>query len=252
MSQFGNLYAQYYDLLYLDKDYRAEVNYINSLIRSHLPQAASILDLGCGTGRHAELFCEQGYTVHGIDLSVDMLLKAEQRRVGKENKLSFSHSDIQSTNLNKKYDVVASLFHVMSYQNSNQELINAFDVARKHLVDGGLFIFDFWYGPAVLLDLPTTRVKRLENNSVKVIRYAEPVLHVQQNIVDVNYEIMMLDKKLNQADIIHEQHKMRYLFDTELEIICQNVGFSVLDKFLWLSKESPSFNSWNVVWVVQK
>ena len=36
----------------------------------------------------------------------------------------------------KKFDVVVSLFHVMSYQNSNSELFKAFEVAKKHLKDG--------------------------------------------------------------------------------------------------------------------
>ncbi len=44
---------------------------------------------------------------------------------------------------------------------------------------------------------------------------------------------------------------MRYLFDTELELICEQVGFQVLDKYEWMSNKSPSFNSWNVVWILK-
>ena len=73
-----------------------------------------------------KLFCDKGFNVHGIDLSEDMLKIAELRRKGKEDKLSFSHSNISELNLNKKFDVVVSLFHVMSYQNSNDELIKCF------------------------------------------------------------------------------------------------------------------------------
>ena len=79
-------------------------------------------------GSHAEIFCDKGYKVHGIDLSEDMLKTAETRRRGKEERLTFTHSNIQDLNLNKEFDVVVSLFHVMSYQNSNNELIKAFDV----------------------------------------------------------------------------------------------------------------------------
>ena len=142
-----------------------------------------------------ELLCDKGYSIHGIDLSEDMLKIAETRRKDKEEKLSFSHSNIQELNLYKKFDVVVSLFHVMSYQNSNEELIKAFEVAKNHLEDDGVFIFDFWYGPAVLTDLPTTRVKRLENESIKVTRLAEPVLYARDNIVDVNYDVFIEDKK---------------------------------------------------------
>ena len=251
MNQFGNLYSQYYDLLYSDKDYSAEVGYINNLIQANNKNINTLLDMGCGTGKHAELFCNKGYTVHGIDLSEDMLKIAENRRIGKENKLSFSHSNIQNLSLNKKFDVVVSLFHVMSYQNSNSELFKAFEVAKKHLKDGGIFIFDFWYGPAVLTDLPTNKIKRLENGNIKVTRLAEPILNAQKNIVDVNYDIFIENKETKEVIEKKELHKMRYFFDTELEFICESIGFKILNKYEWLSYKKPDFSSWNVVWIIK-
>lgn len=252
MNQFGHLYAQYYDLLYRDKDYVAEVEYINGLIKTYKDDASTILDLGCGTGKHAELLCDAGYRVHGIDISVDMLEVAAQRRLGKESQLSFSHDNIQKLALNQNFDAVISLFHVMSYQNSNPELMNAFQVAKEHLVNGGIFVFDFWYAPAVLTDLPTTRIKRLENESIRVTRLAEPVIHPQENIVDVNYDVFIQDKKTLEVVEKKELHKMRYLFDTELELICEQIGFEILNKFKWMNETSPSLDSWNVVWVLRK
>lgn len=251
MNQFGELYSQYYDLLYSDKDYSSEVSYIDSLIKSSKANSKSLLDMGCGTGKHASLLCDKGYIVHGIDLSEDMLKIAKTRISGKEDKLSFSHSNIQELSLNKKFDVVVSLFHVMSYQNSNDELIKAFEVAKNHLNDEGVFIFDFWYGPAVLTDLPTTRVKRLENESIKVTRLAEPVLHANENIVDVNYDVFIEDRKTKEIVEKKELHKMRYFFDTELELICKQVGFKLEKKYEWMSSKNPNFNSWNVVWVIK-
>ena len=52
MSQFG-LYSKYYNLLYADKDYAGEARYVDSIIRRHTPRAATMLELGCGTGRYA-------------------------------------------------------------------------------------------------------------------------------------------------------------------------------------------------------
>lgn len=251
MSQFGYLYSQYYDLLYSDKDYKSEVEYVDSLIKANTNKAKTLLDMGCGTGKHAELFCDKGYKVHGIDLSEDMLKIAETRRIGKEDRLSFSHSNIQELNLDKKFDVVVSLFHVMSYQNSNEGLIKAFEVTKNNLSDGGVFIFDFWYGPAVLSEKPATRIKRLENESIKVTRLAEPVLHSQKNIVDVNYDVFIENKVSKEVLEKKELHKMRYFFDTELEMVCETVGFEVVNKYEWMSDKNPDFNSWNVVWIVK-
>ena len=251
MNQFGDLYSQYYDLLYSDKDYIGEVEYVDSLIKANSNKVKTLLDMGCGTGKHAELFCDKGYKVHGIDLSEDMLKIAETRRIGKEDKLSFSHSNISELNLDKKFDVVVSLFHVMSYQNSNEELIKAFEVAKNHLNNDGIFIFDFWYGPAVLTDKPVTRIKRLEDERIKVTRLAEPVLHAGKNIVDVNYDIFIEDKVSKEVVEKKELHKMRYFFDSELEMICKQVDFKVIQKYEWVSNKNPDFNSWNVVWVIK-
>ncbi|MGO8176209.1 SAM-dependent methyltransferase, partial [Rhizobium ruizarguesonis] len=63
------------------------------------------------------------------------------------------------------------------------------ETVSNHLEDGGIFIFDFWYGPAVLWQRPSTRVKRLENDEISVVRVAESVVHDAENIVDVNYTI---------------------------------------------------------------
>ena len=251
MKQFGNIYSQYYDLLYSDKNYSGEVDYIIKLIKENSNEAKTLLDMGSGTGKHAELFCNNGYIVHGIDLSEDMLKIAKNRIKDKEDKLSFSHSKIQELDLNKKFDVVVSLFHVMSYQNSNNELIKAFEVAKNHLKDDGIFIFDFWYGPAVLKDLPVTRIKRLVNEKIKVTRIAEPVICPDENVVDVNYDVFIKDMDSKKIIEKEELHKMRYFFDTELDLTCKQVGFVTKQKYEWLSDKNPDFNSWSAVWIVK-
>ena len=58
--------------------------------------------------------------------------------------------DITNVNLNKEFDNIISLFHVVSYLTSNYDIKNLFLNANKHLKKGGLFIFDIWYSPAVL------------------------------------------------------------------------------------------------------
>ena len=60
-------YAHYYDLLYCDKDYDGEVKFINGLIQEHAPKARCLLELGCGTGIHAEKFTRRNYIVHDVN-----------------------------------------------------------------------------------------------------------------------------------------------------------------------------------------
>jgi len=62
-------YARYYDLLYHDKDYASDAEYVAGLIHKFHPAASSILELGSGTGKHALLLARKGFEVHGVELS---------------------------------------------------------------------------------------------------------------------------------------------------------------------------------------
>jgi SAM-dependent methyltransferase len=249
MSVFGN-YSRYYNLLYQDKDYQGEIEFVHDLIGRHAPGAQTILDLGCGTGRHDVLLAEKGYAMTGVDMSEEMIAVARQAadRIGSEKPgpPTFYQGDIRSFRLDQKFDVVISLFHVMSYQTTNDDFIAAMQTARDHLKPGGIFIFDFWYGPAVLTDRPVVRVKKLEDDQIQVMRMAEPVMHANKNLVDVNYTVWIKDKKSRQTEKIRETHKMRYWFLPEIANMLPEADFEVLEKGEWMSRKEPGFDTWGV------
>jgi hypothetical protein len=47
MSVFGAQYASYYDLFYADKDYPAEVVFVQDVIHRYNPRANLLLEFGC-------------------------------------------------------------------------------------------------------------------------------------------------------------------------------------------------------------
>lgn len=220
MNQVFDAYAAYYDLLYRDKDYAAEAEYVAGHIRRYMPKAKRILELGCGTGAHAEYLARMGFMIHGVDISRAMLARAEQRKASLPSdlatRITFALDDVRTVRTGKTYDVVISLFHVMSYQTTNADLHAMFETASVHLQSEGLFLFDFWYGPAVLIQKPEVRVKRLEDEEIKVTRIAEPVMHFNENVVDVNYTMFIEIKATGRIEQIKEMHRMRYLFLPEL------------------------------------
>lgn len=249
MNLVFDTYARYYDLLYQDKDYFAEAEYVASSIRTYAPQAKRILELGCGTGAHAEQLARLGYAVYGVDMSEAMLARAEARKVALPAevaaRMSFGYGDVRSVRTAKTYDVVVSLFHVMSYQTTNADIAAAFETAAVHLSQGGVFLFDFWYGPAVLIQRPDVRIKRLEDEEIKVTRIAEPAMHVNQNVVDVNYTVFIELKEGGQVEQVREMHRMRYLFLPELSQFLLNEGFEVLSQHQWMSNQAPDETAWS-------
>ncbi len=248
-------YSCYYDLLYRDKDYAGEAAYLTSHLRRHVPHAGHILELGCGTGAHAEHLVRMGYAVHGVDQSESMLAQAATRRSGlpaeTAARLSFGRGDVRTVRTGATYEAVISLFHVMSYQTTNADLQAAFATAAAHLRPGGLFVFDFWYGPAVLAQQPEVRVKRLADDRIEVTRIAEPVMHENENVVDVNYTVFIDDKASGGVKRVQETHRMRYLFLPELALL-RGVAFEERSTHAWMSTDTLSARSWSGIQVLAR
>lgn len=254
MPVFGE-YSRYYNLLYKDKDYEGEAAYIHGLIQRNRPGAASVLDLGCGTGRHDLLLAEKGYAVTGVDMSEEMLAVANSCLPAFDERsvpVRFVQGDVRTVRLGQKFDAVISLFHVMSYQTANVDLQNAFMTACEHLDRGGVFIFDCWFGPAVLTDRPTVRVKRLEDEETQIVRLAEPAMHPEENIVDVNYHILIRDKKDGTVRELKERHRMRYLFRPEVAFLLEQCGFALEGCGEFMTGNRAGFDTWNTVFVGRK
>lgn len=248
-SQVFSDYARYYDLLYRDKDYGAEAEYVAGMIRKYQPSTRSILELGSGTGIHASLLAKKGYTVHGIERSREMLARSltmTEKMNPEHGQLTFSHGDIRDVRLNKHFDAVISLFHVISYQATNEDVKAAFDTARHHLKPGGIFIFDIWYGPAVLTWRPEVRVKRMTDETTEITRLAEPVLHPNENRVDVNYRVFVRDLVTQAVSELKETHTMRYFFRPEIELWAILSGFTVQGAEEWCSAKPIGTTTWGV------
>lgn len=238
-----NEYARYYDLLYRDKNYKDEVEYIHRLIQDNVPGAHTILNLGCGSGRHDRYLADLGYMVTGVDFSEEMLSSARNAAKGSAQ-LDYVSGDVCKVRLGKRYDVVVSLFHVMSYQVTNADLKAAFATACAHMNPEGLFIFDCWYGPGVLSDRPAVRLKELEDDIITVTRIAEPVMHPDKDVVDVNYRVFIKDKVSGNIHDLRETHRMRYMFIPEINEYLACSGLQPVFYCRWMENNAPDDATW--------
>jgi SAM-dependent methyltransferase len=247
MKIFDN-YSNYYNLLYKDKDYSIEANYVRNLIKKYGVDVKTILDLGCGTGKHAKQLTEYEFTVTGIDQSEEMV------RIAKEQNptLDFFQGDIRTARLNKKFDTAVSLFHVMNYQTTNDDIITSFKTVNTHLKDNGIFIFDSWYGPAVLSDRPTVRVKRMENELIDVKRTSKPQLDLNSNRVNIKFDIEIKNKNTEKTETINEIHNIRYFFYPEIEFFLRTTGFKLLHVEEWMTGNDLDDKTWYCCFIAQK
>lgn len=248
MSSFQN-YSAYYNLLYKDKDYRAESLYIHELIQAWNPGAKTILNLGCGTGKHDFLLAELGYELVSVDLS-ETMIEIAQAENGHSN-IEYHVGDVRNFEIVKSFDAVVSLFHVMSYQATEQDLLAAFQTAKKHLATGGVFIFDCWYGPGVEADPPKRVLKQVENEKIRVRRKTTPIQLPEQHMVKVQFDVE-IEKKGEEIEphtstCFQEIHPMRYWFNEEIQAIAGKVGLSQVQYYKWMTHDKPLPNDWYTV-----
>lgn len=248
-------YSEYYDILYNDKDYASEAGFIDTIIKKYRPNAKSILNLGCGTGTHDFLLAQKGYDITGIDCSGSNIKKANSKLTDIDkfkNCLEFHEGDVRIYRANKTYDIVISLFHVISYQITNSDLKSVFETVKIHLNNNGLFIFDCWYGPAVLHVRPETRIKRVESKDTRIIRIAEPEIFPNENKVHVKYHVFVIDKVTNNVTEIRETHPMRYLFKPEIDELVSVSGLNTLECAEWMTDNPLGLNTWKAYFVATK
>lgn len=243
-------YAYYYNAFYRDKNYRAEAEQVNLLLKKYGKDVKRIINFGCGTGKHDMELTGMGYQCMGIDMSQMMIDIARENTSGREN-IDFSVADIRQYKTSAQYDAVISLFHVMSYQNTNEDILKAFRSARAALSTGGTFLFDVWYGPGVLSDKPTLRVKEIQDDQYRLIRIARPVMHDKTSVVDVCYEILVIDKRTGETKTISEVHSMRYFFRPELESYLEKAGFELIDNLDCATLEATDYDSWTSYFVAR-
>lgn len=231
---FCETYSNAYDLLYKDKDYEAECNFLEEIFDKYDLNVKTILELGCGTGGHLIPLAKREYRVTGVDYSPHMLKHAREKIKQENIKAELIEGDICSIDLGRRFDAVISMFAVMSYQTTNEKISSVCRVASKHLNRPGVFIFDGWYGPGVLTNRPAPAVKKVKVDKREIVRFTEPVLDTFLHTVKINFKVWAIEDKqiISKED---EVHIMRYFFPQEMAYYLQIAGFDQINFFPFMN-----------------
>jgi SAM-dependent methyltransferase len=246
-TEVFDAYGRYYDLLYRDKDYAAEIDYIDRLLARHGLTGRQVLELGSGTGKHGRLLAERGYRVTGIERSAAMVAQAKPAEG-----FFCQQGDIRTLRLGRHFHAVLALFHVISYQVTNAEVQAVLAGAAEHLSPGGLLVFDVWYSPAVYAQKPQVRIKRLAGEGLEITRIAEPELYPNDNRVDVCYSLFVRNTATGAVETFTETHPMRHFSLPELDLLAAGAGFVRLTAEEFLSGNPPGADTWGLCLVLRK
>jgi SAM-dependent methyltransferase len=240
-------YANYYDLLYEDKNYEEECDFIEEALKKYSGvKVASILELGSGTGGHAIPLAKRKYQITGIDASEGMLNRARQKAGLLGLKMDLQLCDIRNFEFGRKFDAIICMFAVLNYITQTSDIVKTLLNVKKHLNKGGLFIIDIWNGLAVMRILPSTRVKIIERDKTKIIRTVEPELDAVNHLCHNHYTMLVLEKD-RVVEEIKETHVIRYFFPQEIKYYLEQTGFEVLKMCEFPKMDGPvNENVWNI------
>jgi len=192
--------AHVYDLLYSFKDYEGESRDLVALIRERNPNAASLLDVACGTGKHLELLRTTFVDLAGVDLDPGLLEIARDRLPG----AALTQADMRTFDLGRTFDAVTCLFSSVGYLRDDEELAEAVGRMAAHLTPGGVLIIDGWVRPDAWW--PGTHVQALAETAdgIAAARVARTWRDGDRTVLDMRYLIATADGGFEQEQEIHE------------------------------------------------
>ena len=251
---FGQPYAHQYDALYGEKNYPAECDAVEELLRRHAKGPThALLDLGCGTGTHALLLAQRGYAVTGVDRSPAMLGLARKKAESADTRLIatppvFDQGDLRTTRLGRTFDAALMMFAVLGYQTTDADVSAAMRTVAAHLRPGGVFICDLWYGPAVLAIGTSDRARVIDGPGGQLHRTSSGAIDRAHHTCRVDFRTWRVVGG-ETIDESAESHTMRYFFQDELEKFFDAAGLDACAMHPFENLDArPTESNWSV-WV---
>lgn len=225
-------YAKIFDVIYKDKDYQAECDFLEKIFKRYSKKPIhKILDIACGTGNHIIPLAQKGFDVAAQDKSYDMLRIAKRKCRNKNLKISFMGCfPMQQFNPKKKFDAVIAMFSSIDYVVKLKEVKKTFLNIHNCLRKNGLLVFDFWNKNCVEKYFMPYKRKVFQKGNEKVVRISKTSLNRKASVANVNF---ICDYFVNKKHVakINELHKVKYYEVSHIQRLLESSGFHVLGVF---------------------
>ena len=133
-------YGETYDKESFTQGTAGEVEFLLKEINHD--KSKRILDVGCGTGRHAIELAKLGYKITGVDLSNSQLKRAKEKAASANVNIDFQLMDARYVNFVAEFDLVMMIcegaFPLMEADDMNYKILQN---AERALKFGGKLVF---------------------------------------------------------------------------------------------------------------
>lgn len=208
-----------YDLIYSEfKDFQAEAGQVAALLRARCPRATRILDVGCGTGRHAAVLTDDhGFSVDGLDLESGFLDIARERCP----RGNFFRGDMASFDLGRTYDAVVCLFSSVGYVRTLERLKLTFRSMFRHVNSEGILVIEPWFTPDRFTS-GSLYLKSVDCDGLKIARMTRS--EVRDRISWIEFHYLVGDPE--EIRHLREVHELGLFTGDEMEAGLREAGFS--------------------------
>jgi SAM-dependent methyltransferase len=161
--------SSFYHQLYANRDEKEAAGFIDELINELQPATDStMLDLGCGNGRHSKYLVSKGFEVAGIDLAASSIRQAKRWQT---EKLHFYVHDMRVPFGKNSFDYVFNFFTSFGYFDDPSEDRKVVKNIHSALKPGGVLVMDYINSVYAEKKLVPAEVKDIDGIIYKITRW---------------------------------------------------------------------------------
>jgi len=209
---FEQWFGEDYLNIYQHRDER-EAEHVVDLIATNLAgrEIQSVLDVGCGAGRHTKVLCERWWTV-GLDLSMALLKVAR----AESPDAPYVRADMRALPFgDESFDLIVNLFTSFGYFEDDRENQRVLLCVHDSLRAGGIIVIDFLNASQVRTHL-VPYDERVENG-----------ITIEQTRA-ISADDRFVEKRIRLRERGKEYiERVRLLTAGDLERMLETAGFSV-------------------------
>lgn len=173
--------SKFYDALYHFRDYHSASENLKEIILKYNPDAKTLLDTACGTGKHMS-YIKENFETEGLDVNQELIDIARERCPGN----IFHVESMIDFDLKKKYDVITCLFGSIAYVKTVNALNKTVETFSRHLSKGGLLIFEPYFSKEQFWTDRVT-VNHYDEKDLKIVWMYVSKLINDHAVLDMNY-----------------------------------------------------------------